>query len=600
MKKAYNFSTLATLLLTLVLAGSCSKSFLEKNPVGPVTESTLATREGVNGLLIGAYSMLDGVGTGGTVWNLSADNWVIGGLPSDDAHAGTYGNLPDQEAFEAFKQTPTNNVLAHKWKALYTGIQRANDVLRVLAIVPSGGLTADEITQIKAEAIFLRALYHLEAAKIWGNVPYVDETIGFGENNYLVSNTVPIWPLIEKDFKFAADNLSNTKAKAGAANKWAAKSFLAKTYMFEHKYTDAKPLLEDIIANGVTSKGQKYALEKYADNFDATRENGPECIFAVQYAVKDGSNGLNGNASDVLNQPRVPLATGGGNYQPSFSLANSFKTDPVTGLPLIYHFNDEDLKNDQGLSASDPFTPYDGTVDSRLDWTIARRGIPLFDWGLFGSNSNWIYDQAVGGPYMHKKTFFRKGATSTYESYGGWTTVNSTNYNFIRFADVLLWAAEVEVEIGSLAKAESYVNKVRERAADPTGWVTTYVDNSDPSKGFTNTPAANYYVGLYNGEFVLKGKDFARDAVRFERKLEFGMEGQRFYDLQRWDNGTGYMADVMNAYLQHETHIPGFTYSNCNGVNFQKGKNELMPIPQTEIDKSVTNGSSVLEQNPNW
>ena len=83
-------------------------------------------------------------------------------------------------------------------------------------------------------------------------------------------------------------------------------------------------------------------------------------------------------------------------------------TDPLTGLPLIYTFNDADMKNDQGLNSNDPFTPYTGTVDSRLDWTVDRRGIPLFDWGLFGSNSNWLYDQSIGGPYGLKKHSFVK------------------------------------------------------------------------------------------------------------------------------------------------------------------------------------------------
>ena len=170
----------------------------------------------------------------------------------------------------------------------------------------------------------------------------------------------------------------------------------------------------------------------------------------------------------------------------------------------------------------------------------------------------------------------------------------------IRFDDVILWAAEVEVEIGSLSKAQEYINLIRARAAHESDWVKTYVDNSDPLKGFTNIPAANYKIGLYTNEFESKGQEFAREAVRFERKLELGMEGHRFFDLQRWDNGTGYMADAINAYIKHETSVPGYNWLYMNGATFVKGKNEIYAIPLSQIDLSVVDGTPILHQNPNY
>src|SRR5690606_35590019 len=133
------------------------------------------------------------------------------------------------------------------------------------------------------------------------------------------------------------------------------------------------------------------------------------------------------------------------------------------------------------------------------------------------------------------------------------------------------------------------------RAANPDGFVKTYVDDNDPSKGFTNTPAANYFVGLYNGEFAANGKEYAREAVRFERKIEFGMEGHRFFDLQRYDlQQPGYMGDVLDAYTTHEVQsyidATGQPYFILQGAKFTKGKNEIFPIPQREIDLSVVNG----------
>lgn len=370
--------------------------------------------------------------------------------------------------------------------------------------------------------------------------------------------------------------------------------------MFEHKFAEAKPLLDDIIANGATANGKKYALlEHYHDNFDPAKKNSSESVFACQMSVNDGANGANGTASNGTGHAG---RYGGpypsyGFYQPSFSLVNSYKTDPVTGLPLLDTFNDSDVKNDQGISSTEPFTPYEGTLDSRLDWTVSRRGIPLLDWGI-NPGQAWVRQQSVAGPYLSIKSANPQSEPEAREAGGSSST--AVNDNLIRFADVLLWAAEVEVEIGSLDKAEMYVNQVRARAANPSGWVYTYIDNNDPLKGTTNTPAANYKVGLYNGQFILNGQGFAREAVRFERKLELAMETHRFFDLQRYDNGTGYMADVLNAYIEHETSTPGYYFGYMIGAKFTKGRKEIFPIPQDAIDLSIKNGAPTLVQNPNY
>lgn len=592
-------------LALFVMISSCKKGFLEIAAKGALDESVLATNSGVNELLIGAYSLLDGFGAHAVPLHevvvgmqASVSNWIYGGVGSDDAHKGTSsGDNAYINEIETYAETPVTSGFDSKWIVLYAGIQRANDVLRELVKVSDGSISAEEAKQIKAEAMFLRGVYHFEAAKMWKNVPFIDESISFEKGNYRVPNATPIWPKIEEDLQFAATNLTATNGQVGRTTSWAAKAFLAKAYMFENKFTEAKSLLTDIIDNGVTSSGQKYTLiNSFSDNFNALKKNGPESVFAVQMSVNDGANGANGSFGDGQNFPQGGPGGCCGFYQPSFSLVNSYKTDPVTGLPLLDTWNDSDIKNDQGIASSAPFSPYTGTLDPRLDYTVGRRGIPYLDWGLM-PGASWIVEQSTAGPYIPVKNIYtKKDADATFQSYQGWQNPTSINYNMIRFADVLLWAAECEVEIGSLAQAETYVNMVRNRAANKSYWVKSDVANGGADYGGY---AANYFIKPYpGGYFTLKEQ--ARKAVFFERKLELAMEGHRFFDLQRWDNGTGYMADVLNAYIQHETHITGYNFLYMNGAKFTKGKNEIYPIPQSEIDLNVavTGGTSVLKQNP--
>jgi len=610
---------LIILSITAVALFTCKKAEkIIKSNVDSLISATPHTKTGVNNLLLQAYGFLDGVYVNQpyAAWQGATDNWFLGSVAGGDAYRG--GNTTDQGtdwSIDNYQEDASNNWLLAKWQITMQSIRYTNAALAEIPQVKDGSLSSADITQITAEARFLRGFYELELAKLWHNVPYIDEKVAYNNGYNTVGNTGLIWNNIEDDFTAAMNALPNTQAQLGRPNKYAAEAFLAKTYMFDHKYQQAQPLLADLINNGVNSQGVKYALmQHYADNFNPSTKNGSEGVFVIQAYVHNDSNGQDGNAADVLNFPDGGPASCCLFFKPSFSFVNAFKTDATTGLPLLDTYNSSDITNDVSLAATDPFTPTTATLDSRLDWSVGRRGIPYLDWGIMPGgawNGNPDGDAVTDGPYVNIKTVYYQAAqATTSENYGGWAMnqATSNSYNAIRFADVLLWAAEVEVELGNLQKAEDYVNMVRTRAADATGWVHTYQNPSNPTGGYTMTPAANYKVGLYgvaggnaSTGFVASGQAYARKAVYFERMIELGMEGHRFFDLQRWDGlyggpaGSGYMANTLNAYAQHEKNILGYG-SELHSAQFTQGKNEIYPIPNS----AITASKGTLRQNPGY
>lgn len=561
-------------ITTVFVIYSCRKNFLERNPLGSLDENVLANKKGVEGLLIGAYSLLDGFGAGGN-WDASGSNWVYGSVAGGDAHKGSdAGDQQDINPIERYESGATNGYYNDKWKTVYEGVIRANNTLKIMA--KATDINDADKKRITGEARFLRGHYQFEAKKMWNKIPYVDEK----NTELFLTNDKDVWPQIEADFQFAYDNLPEIQDKIGRANKWSAGAFLAKVKMFKKDYAGALPILNAIIANGKTSTGTKYKLnDKFDQSFDADTKNSPEAVFSVQYSVNDGANGDNGGWGDVLNFPY----TGGpggccGFFQPTQDLVNSYQVD-ANGLPMPDTYNSSEVKNDQGLNSTDPFTPETRPLDPRLDWTVGRRGIPYRDWGPH-PGQQWIRDQAYSGPYAPIKNTYKKSQEGVLTDKSFWTSgVTANNYTLIRLADVILWAAEAEAETGSLANATALVNQVRSRAANPAGFV----------KKADGTPAANYQIGLYP---TFTDKTMARKAIHFERKLELAMEGHRFFDLVRW----GEAAQTLNAYLAYES----IKRTYLKGATFQAGADEYFPIPQAQIDRSSVGGKSTLTQNPGY
>lgn len=562
-----NFKLKIGALLTsavMMVAVSCSDDFLDVAPTGLLGEAQLSTLAGIDAGLIAAYSQVNGRGNR----LASPSNWVWGSIRGGEANKGTDpGDFSSINPFQRFEANSASGDLGSKWNGAYEGIARCNNVLRLLTKA-GPDVTPADVKRITSQARFLRAHYYFELKRDYGNTPYVDEKVDYGSGLAEVKNDKDLYPFIEADLKFAVENLPATQSQVGRVNAWAAKAYLAKVYLYQNKFKDAKTLFDDVIANGVTSNGLKYDLVPYYDDmFRGKNDNHQESIWAYQAAAGTGSVN-NANPEFDLNFPYNTGPSGPGNccgfFQPSFTFVNSFRTD-ANGLPLLdgsYNTGANQVKNDMNLETSDSFTPDAGNLDPRVDHTTGRRGLPYLDWQDHPGKA-WIRNQGNAGPYSPKKYVYAKSEQGTFQDNSSWTPgYTGINFMIIRFADVLLLAAEAEIEAGSLEKAREYVNRVRTRAM-----------NSKIKRG-DGSMAANYVIDIYKTAWT--DKDAAKAAVRFERKLELGMEGHRFYDLVRWNT----VQAELDAYLDYDSKI---LVAAFGGAKFTE-KHKVLPIPQDQID----------------
>ena len=554
-----------TILLSASILVSCSDDFTEIDPVGSLSDAALQNATGVDLLLTGAYSVLDGIRNGGpgADWTKSGDNWWLDTI-SDDAHKGsTDGDQADLLAIELFTWDTTNPYFEGRWQALFAGVNRANAVIDLINNSEDPSSFAVEL----AQARFLRGHYNFELQRMWVNVPYISDA-NYAASEFNQPNSGPIWSQIEADFSAAANNLPASRGGAysepGRPLASAARAYLGRAQLYQGKWSEALSSLESVISSG------DYALNPdYSANFRSSGENSTEAIFSIQFA-SDGGQSPQGNRGGTLNHP-IGAMTGGmccGFYQPTIDLGNAFQTD-ANGLPLS-NWKTSDIASDYGIYETEPFTMHTGPLDPRIDYTIGRRGIDLNGFGpMTGKDNIRASFTDISGPYVNKKNLYTAGDDAN-RGTGGWGEQRTgINYHILRYADVLLMAAEAAVETGALETGRGYVNQVRARAKN----------------GPRADSQPNYVIDTYNSAWTDQGA--ARTAVRHERRVELAMEGHRLFDLRRW----GTMVDDLNAYIANEGRTIANFAAKANPVS---AKHMALPIPLNAIDSS----QGALTQNP--
>lgn len=564
---------LGTALILTGILFACSESFLDGPAQGVLDQSTLGNASGVEGNLISTYSVLDGyAGYGG--WGGAGSNWIFGSAGSDDSYKGSEaGDQQPTQDVEMFQWSTAgaDEYLGNKWDVVYDGVARANSTINLMRDVMEttpGEISDADAKRIEGEAIFLRAHYHFEAWKFWGNIPYYTELDTDFKKANMTSTEVMSSILADLDAAIAL--LPETQGDVGRVTKWTAKAYKGRVLAFKGDFGAVLTVLKEVETSG------PYDLQTtFHDVFDVAHNNGPETVLAYQASVNDGENsGNNGNRNDRLNFPHSGSPFGCcGFHQPSQNLVNVFKVD-ASGLPFL-----DGSWNNVDVVLADP-------VDPRLDWTTGRDDVPFLDWGIH--DPGWIRARAWAGPYSPKKTIYEKasGAGSSV----GWSNfqLHSMNYHLLRYADVLLMLAEAEVEAGDLNNARALVNQIRERASQsaqgPDGGAVE-VDIDDASITW-----ATYSIGLYTTSWT--DQTMARKAVRMERRLELAMEGHRLFDLRRW----GVLKGVMNEYLTVEKTRREYLKDASEVTD----RHMLHPLPINQIELSSVDGVQQLVQNDGW
>lgn len=553
-------------VLALVGTTSCSDFLDDQKPQGVLDSDMVKDPSNVDNLVISAYAVFttaEDINSSFSMWNFD--------VRSDDAYKGGNGTS-DGDVFHQLEieqgVLTTNWNINDMWVRLYNCISRVNSAISVLE-------TTSDSYQLKAQRLgemkFLRAYAHFLLKRLYKNIPFIMDANLKQEDYNTLSNTEFTndegWQQIINDVEYAYSVLPVKQTDKGRPSKAAAAAFLTKAYLYK-AYRQDNPKTnevttinrEDLLkvieySNPDIYSAGGFDLEPdFHNNFrpETQYENGVESIWAMQYSINDGTKYGNLNWSYGLIVPNIPGVTDGGCdfYKPSQNLVNAYRTD-ADGHPFIDTFNNKD---------------YDLTQDAdpRLFLTVGLTGLP-YEFNskyMMDASSTWSRSNGLYGYYVTLKQ--NVDPDCGYLVKGSWWGTPMNRIVF-RYADVLLERAEAYAQLNETGEAIKLVNKIRLRAKQSTGMIANYP--SDYGVKFN----ISTYNGSYSQEDVLK-------IVKMERRLEMGMESERFFDLVRW----GEAEKVLNKYFAEETN-------NCSiygDAHFTADKNEYLPIPFSQVAAS--------------
>lgn len=549
------------------------KKFLDVKPQAAITEADVSTPESVDGLVIAAYAWIPHA----FVLNQKMNPWIAD-IKSDDSYKGG-GGLSDQSSWyqmEVFSLvTPSVDNNDGVWYGQYEGISRCNTALRAIDGLDEAAYP--EKKQRIAEMRFLRGYMFAQLKKWYKWIPYFDEHVSNDSIKLIpnhpdtAKNDLYIWNNICQDFKAAANDLPVTQNEVGRATKYAAEAEAANVLLWmayeendknqvvninKARLTEALTYIDDIINSG------KYSLTgDFAHNFKFSDDNAtPEAIWEWQYTHSDGTPNGNLNAGTPLNAPWWPPYFSCCDFhKASYTMVNAFRVD-ANGLPLYDTYNNAEITDKEAYFSGN-------TWDPRIGHTVAIPGLPwkyqtdiLFD-------SSGSRDPANYGYFNSLKENVEAGSPGLVNLFWMW---NSKNETAIRYDRVLLWKAEILIQLGREKEALPIINQIRQRAANSTGLL----------KFADGTATLPYKISLYeDGINCNWTPDFAWKALVWENRLEFAMEGERWFDIVRW----GIAESIINAYFAKE--LPRNRTWLKDG-HFTAGRDEYMPIPQPQVNYS--------------
>lgn len=553
-------------VLALVGTTSCSDFLDEQKPQGVLDSDMVKDPSNVDNLVISAYAVFttaEDINSSFSMWNFD--------VRSDDAYKGGNGTS-DGDVFHQLEieqgVLTTNWNINDMWVRLYNCISRVNSAISVLE-------TTSDSYQLKAQRLgemkFLRAYAHFLLKRLYKNIPFIMDANLKQEDYNTLSNTEfnndEGWQQIINDVEYAYSVLPVKQTDKGRPSKAAAAAFLTKAYLYKAYRQD------DAASNKVTSINREDLLKvieysnpdiysaggfdlepDFHNNFrpETQYENGVESIWAMQYSINDGTKFGNLNWSYGLIVPNIPGVTDGGCdfYKPSQNLVNAYRTD-ADGHPFIDTFNNKD---------------YDLTQDAdpRLFLTVGLTGLP-YEFNskyMMDASATWSRSNGLYGYYVTLKQ--NVDPDCGYLVKGSWWGTPMNRIVF-RYADVLLERAEAYAQLNETGEAIKLVNEIRKRAKQSTGMIANYPSDY----------GVKFNISTYNGSY---SQEDALKIVKMERRLEMGMESERFFDLVRW----GEAEKVLNKYFAEEAN-------NCSiygDAHFTADKNEYLPIPFSQVAAS--------------